>query len=237
MAYRTPFAIGEWYHCYNRGVEKRRVFTSRRDYERFQTLMYACNNTSSVRVSDRRKNSLLDILQDPTTAKGDHLVEIGAYSLMPNHIHFLLREKRKRGIPLFMQKVFTGYTMYFNIKYERTGALFSGVFKSKHIHNDSYLKTALSYILLNPAELFEPRWKSGRPTTETVQKYLMTYRYSSLMDFFGVERLEKKIVGTDWNDYFEKTPTLNHILENAKEYYASLPKGFALEQHSNRPTR
>lgn len=191
--------------------------------------MYACNSSSPIRVSDRRKNSLFDILEDIVIAESERLVEIGAYSLMPNHVHFLLREKRKAGIPLFMQKMFTGYTMYFNIKYERTGVLFSGVFKSKHVHDDDYLKTALPYVLLNPVELFAPRWKTGRVAIRIVRQPLLAYKYSSLIDFLGVRRPEYKIIGTDWTDYFDKKPTLNHMLQNAKEYEASLPQGFALE--------
>ena len=49
-----------------------------------------------------------------------------------------------------MQKVATGYTMYFNTKNERSGALFQGKYKIKHIEEDIYLKYLFEYIHLNP---------------------------------------------------------------------------------------
>jgi len=229
MATRALFAIDEWYHCYNRGVEKRRVCMVKHDYERFQTLLYACNGSASVKISDRRKNSLADILSDVNLKRGEPLVEIGAYCLMPNHVHLLMKEIQPGGISIFMQKIFTGYTMYFNIKYRRTGALFAGVFKSRHIHNDEYLKTALPYILLNPCSLLDPRWKSGKANIASVQRELLRYPYSSAPDFFDEKRIENKLLTTDWSDYFDKKPSLTTMLKNAKEYNASLPRGFALE--------
>ncbi len=75
--------------------------------------------------------------------RGNQLVSIGAYCLMSNHLHLLLREEEESGISLFMQKVSTAYTMYFNRKYKRTGSLFAGRFKAQHAGNDNYLKYLL----------------------------------------------------------------------------------------------
>ena len=59
-----------------------------------------------------------------------------------------------------MQKLLTAYTMYFNKKNERTGPLFSGMFKATHANEDEYLKYLFSYIHLNPIKLIEPLWKN-----------------------------------------------------------------------------
>jgi len=221
MSTRPPMAIGEWYHCYTRGVDKRKVFESQEDYDRFLVHLYVANGTRNIRVSDMRDTRLKRVLEDESLDRGHPIVEIGAYSLMPTHVHFLLREIRDGGIALFMQKTFTGYTMYFNNKNERTGALFSGTFKSKHVNEDRYLKQVIPYILLNPVELFYPDWKNGIGDIDSVEKKLLAYPYSSLQEFqsVSIERPHKKIVNGSFEMYYEQLPTLSQMLCDAHEYY------------------
>ena len=224
MATRFPFEINEWYHCYNRGVDKRKVFLSLADRKRFQALLYVCNGTKNIRLAELYDTSLEYVLTSDRIDRGLPLVEIGAYSLMPNHLHFVFREIRGGGTALFMQKVFTGYTMYFNRKHERTGALFAGSFKSKHLDNDRYLKQCVAYVLLNPVELFDPRWKEGRALLSSLKKRLAEYPFSSLVDFIGVKRPENKIISTALDELYERKPTFADLLEEAQEYYAQRPK-------------
>ena len=219
VANRPPFAIGEWYHCYSRGTDKRKIFGTAKEYERFIALLYTSNGTNPSRISDKRRTGLYSILADRLIDRGRPLVEIGAYALMPTHVHFIIREIEKGGIARFMQKVFTGYTMYFNLKHARTGALFGGTFKSKHVVDDRYLKQLVSYVLLNPVELFEPGWKEGRGNIRVVERKVLGYPYSSLIDFVGVRRPENSIVNTNWDDYFDSKPRISYLLTEAQAYY------------------
>ena len=181
MALRFPLAPGEWYHCYNRGVDKRKIFYNKNDYERFLLLMYAGNGSVPIHISNLKDKRLSVVLSDSLLDKGEPLVEIGAYALMPNHFHILIKEAESGGVTSFMQKILTGYTMYFNKKNKRTGPLFAGVFKSKHIADDRYLKKAFSYIHLNPAKLKEPHWKETfRKARTPLKKFVEDYPYSSL---------------------------------------------------------
>lgn len=212
-------AIGEWYHCYTRGVDKRVVFESPDDYGRFLVYLYVASGMKNIRVSDLYDPRLNAVLADETLHRGESIVGIGAYSLMPTHAHFLLREVREGGIATFMQRIFTGYTMYFNNKNARTGALFSGTFKSKHIDNDAYLKQVVPYILLNPVELFEPRWKEGGGDISVIEKNILAYPYSSIQEFRGIERPENKITNISLENYYEQPSTLSQMLRDAQEYY------------------
>jgi REP element-mobilizing transposase RayT len=221
MGNRQPMGVGEWYHCYNRGVDKRRVFVSTHDYERFQSLLYVCNGTRKSAISDHRDTSLHGILANERINRGSPLVEVGAYALMPNHMHILLRQRRENGIAIFMQRLFTGYTMYFNIKNKRTGALFGGAFRSKHIPDDEYFKLAMAYVLLNPAELYERDWKKGIANRGSLEKKLLAYPYTSVPDFFLQERPERKIVSLDAVlDLYDKKPMMKSLLKEAQTYYA-----------------
>ena len=161
-------------------------------------------------------------LENTSIDRTEPLVEIGAYALMPNHPHLILKQVADGGIARFMQKVFTGYTMYFNLKNKRTGALFAGTYKSRHISNDQYLKQAISYVLLNPAELFADDWKKGMIDLSQIREPLLAYRFSSLSDFLGSKRQENKIV-TEMGEFYEKKPTLDEMLSYAISYHQENP--------------
>jgi REP element-mobilizing transposase RayT len=219
MGIRTAFVPNEWYHCYNRGVDKRRTYDLVADYDRFLTLLYVCNGDKTVHLSNLRDTALISVLQDEKMDRGEPLVDIAAYCLMPNHTHLILRQLQDNGIPVFMQKVFTAYTMYYNRRHRRTGALFAGVFKSKHLHDDRYLKRAVPYVLLNPAELVAPRWKEGFGAVAHIEKEIRRYTYSSAPEFFGSSRIHSKIVGQGIKEFYDSTPTLRELLTEAQEYY------------------
>jgi hypothetical protein len=111
---------------------------------------------------------------------------------MPNHFHLLVQEKdeKGKGVSKFMQKLMTSYTMYFNTKYERTGALFSSSFKARHVTRDEHLKYLFAYIHLNPRSVIGA---AG----------MRSYPYSSLHEYRGMQRPEGAILNrTAFPDYF-----------------------------------
>ena len=111
-------------------------------------------------------------------------MSIGAYVLMPNHFHILIKEKYEGGITKFMRKLLTSYSMYFNKKYNRTGKLWQGVFQSTHLNTDNYLKYIYSYIHLNPAKLIDKNWRDNlRRNTGKLFDYCFNYEYSSIFEY------------------------------------------------------
>lgn len=209
MARNTIFSVGENYHLYGRGTDKRKIFVRPNDYDRFISLLYIFNNTTTVHVSNLNDTALGNIL---SLEKTDELVKITSYCLMPNHFHILAQEIREGGISKFMQKIMTGYTMFFNKKYERTGSLFESSFKSVHVDNDNHLKYLLAYIHLNPVKIIYPHWKEkGILDKNKAEEFLKRYKYSSFSDYSDEKRKESKIIDKnvlpkyfdDFND-FEK---------------------------------
>lgn len=225
MGRLNAFSLDEWYHCFNRGVDKRKVFLRKSDYERFLTLLYLSNGTEPVRLDNlmqslqnQQGRTLLEIALEEN--RGEPLVDIGAYCLMPNHFHLLLREKTNGGISEFMRKVGTGYTMYFNKKNERTGPLLGGKFRTRHILDDAYLKRVVNYIHANPAELIEPDWKEGRiKNVNRTRVFLESYPYGSMGSFLGSSDLQNKIVNLNlMRDYYESLPESNELFEDARTF-------------------
>ena len=191
------------------------------DYERTLALLCACNSVEPIHVSNFeqgfRSKSLKDVMR---LDRKSRLVDIGAYSLMPNHYHILLRESEPGGITTFMRKFGTAYTMYFNIRYNRTGVLFKGTFKAKHVYTDQYFHHVLNYIHANHAELYEPKWKNGIIRNKPlIKKKLVEYRYSSLSDYCGPARPESLIISKDATLHFlDRPPRLDDLLDDARTF-------------------
>ncbi len=143
---KIRFVNGEFYHIYNRGVDKRSVFLGRTDFERFLQSMREFN--SQKPIGSLFENSF----RDKTKQLGNpvaKLVDIVSYCLNTNHYHLILRQRLENGISAFMHRLGTGYTQSFNIKYKRSGVLFQGKFKALHIDSNKYLLHLSAYINLN----------------------------------------------------------------------------------------
>lgn len=203
----TALVEGEFYHVYNRGTDKRTLFRDDTDRHRFLKLLYISNSIASVNVRNiLRKNS-----EPYTFERGVSLVNIGAYCLMPNHFHILLTPCVEGGVSKFMHKLCTGYSMYFNRRYNRTGTLLEGAFKSKWADSDIYLKYLYAYIHLNPQNLMI-RTEVGEVNDEELLEFLKSYHYSSLPDYLKVTRSENSILNPDpFPDYFKT------VAENVSE--------------------
>lgn len=216
---RVPFQSDEWFHCYNRGIDKRNVFENEDDSKRFMELLYLANSTDVVHRSNLSEKSVHEILQRPRTAT---LTSVGAYCLMKNHYHLLLKETCDGGITQFMQKLGTAYTMYFNTKYERVGNLFLRPFRARHVGEDRYFQRVVDYIHCNPAERFEPGWKKGSVRNmQKLQRELLAYPFSSFADYTGNARPERAILSEDgFKAYHSQSPA--KILDESRIYYASI---------------
>lgn len=189
MSRIISFVPNEYYHVYNRGVNKMVIFNDKSDYERFQKLLYITNSKETKKLSSGSPHRVWSI------EKGEELVCIGAYCLMPNHFHILIKSKNKEGTSLFLQRLQMSYSKYFNTKNNRSGALFQGKSKAEHVRGNNYLKYLFSYIHLNPVKLTQKDWKEkGIKNINKTKKYLNEYKYSSYSDFLKERRKESKII-------------------------------------------
>jgi putative transposase len=208
---KVPLVNGEYYHVYNRGNSKQKIFLDDKDRDRFLKILYLCNSEQSInfRVQISRAN-----INAWDFERGEFIVDIGAWVLMSNHFHLYLTINSKSAkallwqnsaISVFMQKVLTAYSKYFNTKYKRTGSLFEGKFKSVHIENEVQAKYLFSYIHLNPIKLIDPKWKEeGIKDKKESIKFLNSYKWSSYFDYLELIRPENKIINRlDFLNYFD----------------------------------
>ena len=212
---RVPFAVDEWYHCYNRSVEGRISFNDSRDYYRFLELLYLANDELSLRRDDFRGLKFEEVLKAP---RGKKLVAIGAFCLMPNHFHLVLKEVVEGGITTFMQKVGTAYTMYFNAKHERKGNLFLKPFRSIHVSTDRYFQHLVNYVHCNPAVLYEPSWKTSHIVDpQFLGGHIAAYPYSSLSAHTGISTPIRNILDAEIFSIVRPVP-IQKMLQEAQRY-------------------
>jgi REP element-mobilizing transposase RayT len=206
------FAKGEFYHIYNRGVEQRPIFMDQRDYERFLISLCVFNSDKPVVIRELPENPEMRSLGEPLTS-------VVSYVLMKNHVHFLVRCIEEKNLSEFLRKVFIGYSMYFNTRHQRSGVLFQGRSKSKHITSDVYLKHLVNYIHLNPLDYHLPEWRMGEvKNTQRLKKITYEYPWSSLADFLGKKYdrvLDHKLI----NELF---PNKEELMRQMEEWSSSV---------------
>ena len=179
---RAVIAPDEYYHIYNRGVNKQPVFLNDADYVRMLLLIiflqspktlynagwYVKNfiKTGSFGFSDETINELLS----------DRTVELVSFILMPNHFHLFVRELEEGGISKYLQRIEIAYTKYFNIKYRKSGYLLQGPYQSVHVSTNEQVLHLSAYIHKNCSELKGWRGKE------------QIYPWSSYQDVTGENR-------------------------------------------------
>lgn len=166
---------------------------------RFVHNFYDFNDQDNVRLSyfRRRKAHKHNYKTIVGSATSDNvifrrarkrLVDVLCWCLMPNHFHLLVQERFEKGAGLFAKKLTGGYTLYFNLKNDRSGVLFQGRSKIIPVTRDAHFIYLPYYILSNPIELIEPHWKEkGIKNLEQVIEFLGDYKYSSFPDLIGEE--------------------------------------------------
>lgn len=226
---KVPLVSGEYFHIYNRGNNKQKIFLNDKDRDRFVKLLYLCNSKKNFNFRDDIIDPQIDAFDFD---RGETLVSIGAWVLMPNHFHIYLispvspipgigEEKNlEENISLFIRKLCFSYSKYFNTKHERKGALFEGPFRSTYVEDDNQAKYLFSYIHLNPIKLIDSMWKEeGISDVEKALTYLNTYKWSSYQDYRGVSRKENKILQIEnFPNYFSEIKDFDSEIFSWLEY-------------------
>lgn len=195
------FAPDQFYHVYNRGVEKRKIFEDAQDYQKF--LHYLKTYLSPVDILRQENPLLRSNLVNNNLADE---VDLIAFCLMPNHFHMLVHQKTRDGMTKLLKQVSVGYSMYFNKRYSRVGPLFQGIYKACTVENEDYLLHLSRYIHLNPLErgvsLEEFQWSSyldylGKRQTAWVKPSSVLSYFNAQNPNFSYQNFVEKYVEED----------------------------------------
>lgn len=192
-------AVGEYYHIYNRGALKRKIFLDERDWVRFLFLILYCQSDITFINLNRPvtyfvKHSVFNIkrkgVEEIAQTRGVTLI---AFALMPNHFHLILENVQEYGIARYMQRALNAYTKYFNTKYRQTGHLFQGQYKSVHIADNDQLLYLSAYI-----HKHRTAWSSAKD-------YFKNNRWGALLQ---TEIISAQFTnGVDYQRWVKENPT------------------------------
>lgn len=173
---KTPIVPGEIYHVFNRSIAKQPIFINQKDYQRaINVLNYYIYERPRLRFSHFNRLSTEEKYKFLGELKSNpKILEIFAYCIMPNHVHFLLKGIKENSIQIFMGNFQHSYSKYFNIKYKRSGSLFQSRFKAVRIETDEQLIHVSRYIHLNPTSSFLIK-----------PELLSEYNWSSFKDYMN----------------------------------------------------
>jgi len=156
---REHFGIDSYVHVYTRGVKKLPIFRQRRDLQRLLLNLYYFNHTDRMPDNWKREVKISgnpEHFQWPDSwGARQSIVSILAFSIMPNHLHLMLKEVVEGGTSKFMHRVSMAYSKFINEKYQESGSLFQGAFKSRLVEGETDFRNLAVYVMVkNPFELY-----------------------------------------------------------------------------------
>lgn len=191
-----------YYHIFNRGGFKQKIFLKKKDYNTFIDILKYYLRYPQINSLSRLTQKKLNKAQKKVAPKPFQLL---AYCLMPNHFHLLLLQKLPAPtLTDLLRKVEITYAMYFQHQYQHSGALFQGRFRCVPVFDDEQLLYLSKYIHLNPQK------SVGSVPTD--------FPYSSLRDYLQLNQIHK-----DWLDsqtIYEKF--FPHSINPVKAYLSFL---------------
>lgn len=205
---REIFTNGEFYHIFNKSLDRKKIFAATANTQRFFNLLrYYRSLKAHVRYSHylQMPDIIKKQMDRQIAFEKFFKVEFLAYSLMPNHFHFLLKQLKSNGIVRTITDVINAFTRYFNLKEKRLGSIFLTQFKSKRIISREQLIHTNRYIHLN-------HYSSGLVKSP---EDIINYPYSSLKEYLipdSTNLCNIQIVLSEFNNNREryKDFVLNH---------------------------
>lgn len=175
-----------YYHIYNRGVEKRKIFLDDQDYRVFLSYFKLYLTPKEESASEILKSNLKIENKEKEISEIYQLnnffnkIYLISYVLMPNHFHIELKQNNKKDIESFMRSLITKYSKYFNKKYQRVGPLFQGRYKAILVQSTEYLLYLSKYIHLNPVDILSQGQSLEEYPWSSYPVYLKQFKVSWL---------------------------------------------------------
>ncbi len=169
-----------FHHLYNRGANKETIFYDREDYIFF--------------------------LRKIRLYKEKHKISILCYCLMPNHFHLFVKQLTdEMPVGKFISDLTNSYTKSINKKYKRSGVLFQGRTRNKHIDKQEYFIWLCKYILLNPINA-------------KLVNNIEDWEFSSAKDYFGLRKGSLADKNEIMANFLSQREFINFIKEPTEKY-------------------
>ncbi len=214
--------VDSYTHVYNRGVKKMPIFRQKGDLWRLLASLYYFNHAGRMPENWKRE---IEISGDSTRfewpeAWGERhpIVSILAFSIMPNHLHLMIKEIVEGGTSKFMHRISMAHSKFINEKYGESGSLFESAFKSRLVEDDNDFRNLAVYIMVkNPFERYSGGLKQAVENFNDAYERVASDPFSSLGSYAGNQIspiLEKDLLG----ELFETPESFKDFARESMEY-------------------
>ena len=192
------------------------------DFWRLLSNFYYFNHADPLPMNWRREITPLGgparFLWPEGWGEREPLIAILAFSLMPNHLHLMVKELVEGGISKFAHRVLMGYAKFINEKYEESGSLFQGPFRSRLITDDTDFRYLAVYVMVkNPFELYPGGLKHAIKNFDDAYEQAIRSPFNSLADYAG--RRESPIIDKDLlGELFETSDSFKEFARECMLY-------------------
>jgi len=206
---KIVFATNQFYHIFNEAVAGESVFSNKWaleliDFYRFKPQI-SFSKYKNLNKQEQEKFRKIIFSTPP-------LVEIYAFSLMPTHFHFLVKQLTDGGISSFAANFQNGFAKYYNLKNKRKGPVFCQMFKGVLIETEEQFLHVSRYIHLNPVTAFLLK-------IEDLLNYPWT-SFSAYMKKIKYDFVETKLIMS----YFNSPAHYKEFVFNQEDYQKELAK-------------
>ncbi len=210
---RCPLSTNEFYHVYNKAIADEKIFSDLEYLHRILQTVDFYRYNQRIRLSQFNKSAKpLQYNYLKEVSSSIPLVEIFAFSFMPNHYHFLVKQLQENGVRKFISNTENSFAKYFDLKKNRKGSLFLNSFKYRRITSREEFIHLCRYIHLNPV------------TSCLIEfKELATYPFCSFSCYLNTNR--NKFIKTDYMfNHFRSRNNFIKFHEDQVDYQRKLRK-------------
>lgn len=160
------FVKNEHYHVWSTDSKKEKIFIDDGDRARFiflithfqsPTRIYNISSCAKAFVKKGYFNTKEHRAEEILKKRS---VELTAFVLMPNNFHLLIKNMEDGILSVYMHRVLTAYSKYFNAKYNKVGHVFDGPFEAIHIKNHGQLTYLSNYLHQEPSIFVNKSFKT-----------------------------------------------------------------------------
>lgn len=164
------------------------IFHDESDMWQFLRMMYYLNDANYLRNWERdlSKEGEKGFRWLESWPKRKELVPVMAFALHKNHFHLILKQTENDGIAKFIKRLAGAYALRYNKKYNASGGLFQGPYRSRLITTDDDLRTVLFYVVVkNTFERYPSGKVEGKRGFDGAYAWALSDSFSSFADYAG----------------------------------------------------
>lgn len=212
---KNPLVNGQYYHIFSRSIAKYQIFNEDDDFLRMIDLLdfyrfseLPCKYSKFTLLQPLQQKSILNNLNE----SAEQIVSVTAHSIMPTHIHLILKQLSDKGISEYMRKVLDSYARFFNLLHGRKGPLCESRFNSVLVETDEQMLHLTRYLHLNSTSAGITKRPEDWPFSSYNEYLGKKIGFCQFRDIIEIMPKDYKKFVNDRVDYQKKLSMIKHLL-------------------------